>query len=230
MTTDPGLFDLLDSADTPPPCPRCGRPCRRAKDGHWHAYCTGVTCSSRERICKTCGRTFARNVGEAGTKYCSTKCKEEGYLAGHTARLTPCEWCATEFPGIPRGRRFVCQECLTPIAAVLPRLRQHHVPDDLLRRLIADPTCSICHAENLTTRTVQPDGRYIAELVVDHDHECCPGGTSCGRCIRGLICGRCNRLLGMARDRADVLRAAADYLDQWGAPRHKDAPATPTPS
>ena len=33
-------------------------------------------------------------------------------------------------------------------------------------------------------------------LSVDHDHRCCPGLRSCGRCVRGLVCATCNRLLG----------------------------------
>ena len=31
---------------------------------------------------------------------------------------------------------------------------------------------------------------------VDHDHRCCPGSTTCGMCIRGLLCISCNLLVG----------------------------------
>lgn len=47
---------------------------------------------------------------------------------------------------------------------------------------------------------------------IDHDHSCCPGKRSCGKCIRGLLCNRCNLLLGVARDDVDVLKAAIEYL------------------
>lgn len=37
-------------------------------------------------------------------------------------------------------------------------------------------------------------------LAVDHDHRCCPGSTSCGKCVRGLLCQPCNDVLAVARD------------------------------
>lgn len=52
------------------------------------------------------------------------------------------------------------------------------------------------------------------ELVVDHDHACCPGAGSCGSCVRGLICTGCNQAIGLMKDDPDILLAAAAYLLQ----------------
>lgn len=49
-------------------------------------------------------------------------------------------------------------------------------------------------------------------LAVDHDHGCCPGPTSCGECVRGLLCLICNRTMGHYRDSAETAQRAADYL------------------
>lgn len=49
-------------------------------------------------------------------------------------------------------------------------------------------------------------------LAVDHDHACCPGPTSCGACVRGLLCGPCNQLLGHFRDDPQTFLRLANYL------------------
>lgn len=50
------------------------------------------------------------------------------------------------------------------------------------------------------------------DFAVDHDHSCCPGRTSCGRCIRGVLCSQCNTALGLFRDDPALMARATDYL------------------
>lgn len=49
-------------------------------------------------------------------------------------------------------------------------------------------------------------------LSVDHDHACCPGPTSCGQCVRGLLCSTDNSWLGHIRDSIPATIRATEYL------------------
>jgi hypothetical protein len=49
-------------------------------------------------------------------------------------------------------------------------------------------------------------------LCVDHDHRCCPGKFSCGKCICGVLCDRHNRAEGMLQSDADQALALAAYI------------------
>jgi hypothetical protein len=77
--------------------------------------------------------------------------------------------------------------------------------------------CSSCGSE-------EPDGHRLA---VDHDHACCRGTRSCGRCVRGLLCGKCNRGLGCFNDQVGILRDAVAYLTSWDAAGLRSAPVEP---
>ncbi|HET8768702.1 MAG TPA: endonuclease VII domain-containing protein [Pedococcus sp.] len=53
----------------------------------------------------------------------------------------------------------------------------------------------------------------LKRLACDHDHSCCPGPVSCGKCVRGLLCRSCNRdVLGHLKDDVAALRRAIEYL------------------
>lgn len=57
--------------------------------------------------------------------------------------------------------------------------------------------CKICHTHKSKLKTV---------LCVDHDHKT-------GK-IRGLICHTCNRGIGLFKDNANMLRKAANYIEE----------------
>jgi hypothetical protein len=70
--------------------------------------------------------------------------------------------------------------------------------------LAQDGRCAICLAE-------KPGGRHET-WNIDHDHSCCPGSRSCGKCVRGLLCMECNQGLGKFDDDPQRLIRAAAYL------------------
>lgn len=47
---------------------------------------------------------------------------------------------------------------------------------------------------------------------IDHDHACCPGSKSCGKCARGMLCRRCNVGIGMLGDNPTLVASALAYL------------------
>lgn len=53
-------------------------------------------------------------------------------------------------------------------------------------------------------------------FAIDHDHDCCPGSSSCGKCVRGLLCDRCNVSL---RDDLEWHERAIEYLNKYRSGR-----------
>jgi recombination endonuclease VII len=91
------------------------------------------------------------------------------------------------------------------------------VPRQILERynLTADQYAAMLEAQSgacaICKKAPDPTGR-MKRLSVDHDHGCCPGDRSCGKCVRGLLCGTCNGMIGMANDDPERLYAAIRYL------------------
>lgn len=70
--------------------------------------------------------------------------------------------------------------------------------------------CAICEEPETTL-----SNGHIARLCIDHDHTCCSGVKSCGKCVRGLICRKCNDGLGRFRDNSTNLYNAAKYINYY---------------
>lgn len=104
----------------------------------------------------------------------------------------PCKMCKRKQKRYPRLR--------------LPSHSRRHRIDNAAYELLMvaqDGRCGVCR---------KMPGRR--RLDVDHDHSCCPGRESCGKCIRGLLCWRCNMALGMVNDDPILVHNMAVYLSR----------------
>jgi len=72
--------------------------------------------------------------------------------------------------------------------------------------------CAICG--KVQERKALKHYREGSYLEVDHNHKCCSGKITCGKCIRGLLCGRCNRKLAVLEDE-EFFTKAVEYLNRY---------------
>lgn len=69
-----------------------------------------------------------------------------------------------------------------------------------------DNRCTICGTPFEPIKAAKP--------VIDHDHKCCSGFRSCGKCVRGIICSGCNIGLGGFKDNPQAMLKAMEYLKE----------------
>ena len=109
------------------------------------------------------------------------------------------------------GRRRVCKLCVNHY----DRLRRYGLDQDGYEALLA----AQCHVCALCDEPFADDN----VACVDHDHSCCPGAPSCGRCVRGLICHRCNKAIGLLEDDLDLFERAVEYLKRGVTSNYEQA-------
>jgi hypothetical protein len=78
------------------------------------------------------------------------------------------------------------------------QLRRHKLTPEQFAAL--GSVCAVCGSDD--------------RLSVDHDHSCCPGKHSCGKCVRGLLCGNCNSAEGYLQGDPDRAEKLAQYIER----------------
>lgn len=137
--------------------------------------------------------------------------REPAYLA----RERPCSDCGTTYALEPGKRNSArCPDCRTK-ASQAKNLRNGRKFRLGMFRLTAAEyeerlakqggVCAICRQS--------PEA--VGRLHVDHDHTCCPGRESCGKCVRGLTCRKCNHALGLLEDDPQRVTRLIAYLKRF---------------
>jgi hypothetical protein len=101
------------------------------------------------------------------------------------------------------GLQSQCRACY----AEIKRSRAHGIGSRGRQRLLAvqGGVCAICGTDD-------PGSRW--GWAIDHDHSCCDGTDSCGKCVRGVLCVGCNTGLGGFKDDPERMRRAIEYLQR----------------
>ncbi len=99
-----------------------------------------------------------------------------------------------------------CSTC-KPLLNRIKNIERYGITIDQYYKILEDQDyrCKLCNKKDFTKRL---------RLCIDHDHKCCEGSTSCGKCVRGLICFNCNTALGNVKDNIKTLQNMIDYLSK----------------
>lgn len=158
------------------------------------------------------------------SKYCSKVCAA---LAKKEQKRRPprdyvCTICAGNFKiHGPGTTPLSCPDCRPLFRKISQpdwsRKSQYGITREVYEQILVNQfnSCAIC-CETFTA------GPYV-----DHDHLCCSGYKSCGKCLRGLLCQYCNTGLGFFKDDLVRLKSALVYLES-GYVSNKDLNNGPT--
>lgn len=142
-----------------------------------------------EGKCIGCG-----SVPVPGIQRCA-QCRD--YLAEKRKELLSIGVCPMHGQALLPGFKSKCAKCIN-----VRRFKKFHVSQETYEKMLRDQnySCAICRKP------------FIKETYIDHDHSCCSGDKSCGKCIRGLLCIFCNSGLGFFKDNLESLDTASQYI------------------
>ena len=189
--------------------------CGKCKETKWVDFFYTNGAGKKSSICKLCAaennakykaKRDTMSYAEEGSKQC-VKCGKTKFLLefhinkrGQYGRHSYCKVCHNAFTKSARKdipRKATKKNCALKL--------NYNIS-------LSDFNALVEQQEGLCANCINPM-RPGADTCVDHDHRCCPGFKSCGKCVRGLLCMLCNRGAGMFADNPLLLRGMADYIE-----------------
>ena len=131
-------------------------------------------------------------------------------MAARGPRL--CRVCSADLSGISKKKSFCSDECSAHDRQISGRMKEandrwraknptynwdgsHHLGHGGFEKMYMSQ-CGSCYC---CGNVFQENER----ICVDHDHACCPGTFSCGKCVRALVCSGCNIAIGFVELRGN---------------------------
>jgi len=130
---------------------------------------------------------YTRKDAKDGKDYYCKECRKAYSTLSHLTNKNPCTWNECPRPHYAKG---LCKIHYTRKALGYamdnPKDGQHKYTNIKKKYKLeqeaydkmANKGCQICTSKE--------------RLGVDHDHSCCSGKYTCGKCVRGVVCQSCN--------------------------------------
>lgn len=117
-------------------------------------------------------------------------------------------------PALYRGKPVAGSRCVTHHRAKKKATKDRSWETRLWKvyHITAEQYWAIYEAQGRVCAICRRATGEARKLAVDHDHACCGGPESCGRCVRSLCCTSCNKLLGHIRDDLEIAERIVHYL------------------
>lgn len=109
------------------------------------------------------------------------------------------------------GYREKCEDCQRPGRV----FKRHGLTEAAYNQMLIDQqgVCKVCLLpETASKSSVDETPRSLA---IHHNHNCCPGKYSCGKCIIGLLCSNCNTGIGLLKDSPKILLRAYQVMVEY---------------
>lgn len=101
-----------------------------------------------------------------------------------------------------KENRFQCEKCLAKSVRIQRKMLYGLSQESHERQVECQKSCAICGLLFDSSRSPYHD----------HDHECCAGQRSCGKCLRSLLCRQCNWNVGKVEAH---LGQVLQYIVRW---------------